>query len=69
MGWRKSSYRDNGTDCVEVWRRSSRSSNGTDCVEVAGTRDRVRDSKNPSGPVLRVPLDALLADIKAERLR
>ena len=36
-----------------VWRRSSRSGGG-DCVEVAvvGDRVRVRDSKNPGGPVL-----------------
>lgn len=50
-----------------TWRRSSRSNNGTDCVEVAGTLDLVRDSKNTAGPVLRVNLDALLAEIKTGR--
>jgi hypothetical protein len=39
-----------------VWRRSSRS--GGDCVEVAsiqGVLAMVRDSKDPSGPVLAFP--------------
>ncbi|GGU26656.1 DUF397 domain-containing protein [Lentzea flava] len=38
-----------------AWRKSSRSSNGTSCVEVAFAGDDVatRDSKNPTGPMLR----------------
>jgi hypothetical protein len=44
------------------WRKSSRSTVGNDsaCVEVAfgGPSAAVRDSKNPSGPVLVVPADA-----------
>jgi hypothetical protein len=68
-GWRKSSYSNNGTDCVEVWRKSSYSDNGSDCVEVAGTLDRLRDSKNTAGPALRVDLDALLTEIKAGRFQ
>lgn len=45
------------------WHKSSRSNGGngdqTDCVEVAEFPERVavRDSKNPAGPVLAVPLD------------
>jgi hypothetical protein len=37
-----------------VWRKSSRSSQQGQCVEVAALKDRhaVRDSKNPTGPVL-----------------
>lgn len=68
--WRKSSYsHGEGTDCVEVaWRKSSYSHDvGTDCVEVAwrshqppSTSDRIllRDSKNPSGPMLTVTTTA-----------
>ena len=41
-----------------TWRKSSRSNHGGegDCVEIAGLRDEValRDSKNPSGPVLAI---------------
>ena len=44
------------------WRKSSRSGNGgAECVEVATSRPdtvAVRDSKNPSGPVLTVSRDA-----------
>ena len=38
-----------------VWRKSSHSAgdNGA-CVELAGTLDRLRDSKNPTGPTLAV---------------
>lgn len=41
-----------------VWRKSSRSGNGGNCVEVASNLTDeygvvlVRDSKNPSGPIL-----------------
>ncbi|GGM49293.1 hypothetical protein GCM10011608_37840 [Micromonospora sonchi] len=38
-----------------VWRKSSRSNNGGNCVEVADNLPGVvglRDSKDPSGPVL-----------------
>jgi hypothetical protein len=41
-----------------TWRKSSRSNNGNDaCVELACTTElgadrRIRDSKNPGGPVL-----------------
>ncbi len=44
--------------CPVTWRKSSRSNDGGygDCVEVAGLRNEValRDSKNPSGPVLAI---------------
>jgi hypothetical protein len=38
------------------WRKSSRSGGGDNCVEVALAKNRavgVRDSKDPSGPILR----------------
>jgi hypothetical protein len=42
------------------WRKSSRSGSGTNgaCVEVAASGDvvGVRDSKNPAGPVLVLPV-------------
>ncbi|MEU5696109.1 DUF397 domain-containing protein [Actinosynnema sp. NPDC020468] len=41
------------------WRKSTRSSNVANCVEVARVDRAVafRDSKNPTGPVLSIPLD------------
>ena len=38
-----------------LWRKSSYSDNGADCVEVAFVPNAVaaRDSKDPNGPVLR----------------
>jgi hypothetical protein len=50
------------------WRKSTRSSTGGNCVELAATLDRVRDSKNPTGPTLRVDLAALLADVKSNKI-
>jgi hypothetical protein len=47
-----------------TWRKSSRSASNAQCVELAGTLDRVRDSKNPTGPVLRVGLDAFIDAVK-----
>ena len=57
-----------------VWRKSSRSGNGSQqngCVEVARNRPgivAVRDSKDPSGPVLSIAPAAwqdLITDVKA----
>jgi hypothetical protein len=51
------------------WRKSTRSGgNGGECVEVASTLSALRDSKNAAGPVLTVPVRALLDTIKASRL-
>lgn len=60
LDWRKSSRSSGqGGNCVEVaqarWRTSSLSGQGgADCVELAVIPERiaVRDSKDPSGPVL-----------------
>lgn len=65
--WRKSSFSGNANACVEVWRKSSFSGNANECVEVVGSLDRVRDSKNPAGPTLRIDLDSLLTEIKTNR--
>jgi hypothetical protein len=45
------------------WRASSFSNDGGDCVELAwpGTEAALRDSKNASGPALRVPAEAVAA--------
>ncbi|GHE00755.1 DUF397 domain-containing protein [Streptomyces alanosinicus] len=56
------------------WFKSSYSSNGGNCIEVAANLVAsrgvvpVRDSKNPSGPVLAFPTDAFssfVAGVKA----
>jgi hypothetical protein len=50
-----------------VWRKSTRSNNGGDCVEVADNLPGIvalRDSKDPSGPVLTFIPDAWLAFIE-----
>ncbi len=43
-----------------VWRTSSYTANGSACVEVAPapTGVLVRDSKDPEGPILAVPIAA-----------
>lgn len=52
-----------------TWRKSSRSDTGNGCVELANTRDRIRDSKNPTGPTLKADIPALIAHLKADRAR
>lgn len=66
--WRKSSYSANESACVELaWRKSSHSGNEGACVELAhtGTSGAIRDSKNPDGGHLAVPLTALVAIAKS----
>jgi hypothetical protein len=48
---------------IVEWRKASRSGSTSNCVEVA-TAGLVRDSKNPSGPALRVDLPQFLAAVK-----
>ncbi|MER6120419.1 DUF397 domain-containing protein [Streptomyces sp. NPDC001743] len=79
--WRKSSYSGStGGECVEctvtggaTWRKSSYSGNtGGDCVEVAdgcAASVPVRDSKNPSGPVLVVGADAWQGFVDSLRVK
>jgi hypothetical protein len=49
------------------WRKSSSSAGPEGCVELS-PHGTVRDSKNPSGPVLPVNLPALLAAVKHGRI-
>lgn len=53
------------------WRKSTFSGSQSDCVEVArtATMSAVRDSKNPTGPILRADLSALLGAVKAGTIR
>jgi hypothetical protein len=71
MTWRRSSYCETG-NCVEVdleWHKSSHSSESANCVEVAEAElVHVRDSKDPTGPVLRFGRPAwadFIAEVKA----
>jgi hypothetical protein len=47
------------------WRKASYSDQSNGCVELANTLDLVRDSKNPTGPVLRADVPALIAHLRA----
>jgi hypothetical protein len=55
-GWRKSTHSFANGNCAEVtaWRKSSHSIANGDCAEVGqdGTVVGVRDSQDPTGPVL-----------------
>lgn len=51
-----------------AWRKSTRSGSESNCVEVNRTLMRVRDSKNPAGPMLAVDVAALVDAIRAGRL-
>lgn len=69
--WRKSSFSDGQDSCVELacdWRKSSRSGQDSECVELSRIAGAVRDSKNPTGPVLTVELSTLLTAVKSGRL-
>ena len=71
--WRKSTRSSDTNTCVEVafldteWRKSTHSSETATCVEVtfAGPVVGLRDSKNPTGPILTLPAPALAGLLRA----
>lgn len=48
------------------WRKASYSTEGANCVEVASTLDRLRDSKNPTGPVLSANVETLIQAVRSD---
>lgn len=49
------------------WQKSSYSHPNGNCVELSVPRGRVRDSKDPDGPTLRVDVPRLLTAIRQGR--
>lgn len=57
------------TTVPQRWRKSSYSNDSSDCVEVGSTLNAVRDSKNPDGPVLSIAgFAAFVCDVKSGRI-
>jgi hypothetical protein len=50
-----------------MWRTSSKSNSGSTCVEVRHDLAALRDSKQPVGPRLAVPLAAFIQGVKNGR--
>ncbi|GGJ05294.1 hypothetical protein GCM10011581_47990 [Saccharopolyspora subtropica] len=79
VGWRKSSYSGNQTNCVEVgrvtgWRTSSYSHPNGNCVEVGGLSGgaAVRDTKDRDGGYFTTTpaqWQAFIAAVKGDRFR
>jgi uncharacterized protein DUF397 len=64
LAWHRSSYSNGGGECVELaWRKSTHSNGAGNCVELSLDPEAgaVRDSKNPSGPILTFPATSLTA--------
>jgi hypothetical protein len=52
---------------MTTWRKSGHSGSQNTCVELADTLDRIRDSKNPNGSILRADIGRLLDAVRADR--
>lgn len=69
--WRKGSFSAPENNCVELaWRKSSYSVGENECIELGAslTGGRVRDSKNPGGPTLRIgDLQVFLCAVRGDR--
>jgi hypothetical protein len=69
--WRKSSYSADNGNCVELaWRKSTYSADNGNCVELSLTSGfaGLRDSKNPEGPALVLPVAHLAAFVSTTKL-
>ncbi|MDA3628265.1 DUF397 domain-containing protein [Saccharopolyspora sp. WRP15-2] len=51
----------------KTWIKSSRSQSTSTCVELTTDLDEIRDSKNPSGPTLRVDVASFVQAVKDGR--
>ncbi|MBB5159718.1 DUF397 domain-containing protein [Saccharopolyspora phatthalungensis] len=49
------------------WRKSTYSNVNGECVELTTTLDRIRDSKDPNGPTLRVNAASFVHAVKQGR--
>lgn len=47
------------------WRKSSYSGQESHCVELSSTMDRLRDSKDPTGPMLQADVTSFVRAVKA----
>jgi hypothetical protein len=52
---------------LERWKKASASNANGGCVEFNGDRNKVRDSKNPSGPVISADVVSFIAEVKTGR--
>lgn len=50
-----------------TWTKSSYTGGNGNCVELTTTLDRLRDSKDPDGPTLRVDVAAFVKAVRAGR--
>ncbi len=49
------------------WQKSSYTHPNGECVELSVPRGRVRDSKDPNGPVLQIDVPTLLTAVRQGR--
>lgn len=65
MTWRKSSFSNGGTACVEVaWRKSSFSNGGNACVEVGWRKSSFSNGASACVEVAHAPVGVAVRDSK-----
>ncbi|MGI8306362.1 DUF397 domain-containing protein [Saccharopolyspora hattusasensis] len=52
---------------TDRWMKSSYSQSNGACVELTTPLDRIRDSKDPDGPILKVDVSAFVQAVRAGR--